>query len=284
MPDQFTDDQRVIAELEALGADVTYEPWDAAGIDWRSFDAVGVRSPWDYSYRRDEFVAWAEAAGPSIHNSADLLRWNSEKSYVSDLAKAGLSVVETLFLEPGQEWPGDEREVVVKPSVSAGGRDTGRFGPALEAEARRLIKAIHGSGRVAMVQPFQASVDEAGETALVFIDGEFSHPLRKKSVLRPDEVAPVRSTDLQVAEAMYDPELVLSGTYEEDELALAKQIVTHITDRFDYTPLYARVDMLRGADGAPMLLELEAVEPNLYFDQYPDGAGKLARALVARAG
>src|SRR5687767_7615427 len=145
MPDQFTDDQRVIAELESLGADVTYEPWDADGIDWTSFDAVGVRSPWDYSYRRDDFVAWADAAGPNIHNSAGLLRWNSEKGYVSDLAQAGLAVVETLFLEPGQGWPGDEREVVVKPSVSAGGRDTGRFGPALEAEARELIETIHAS-------------------------------------------------------------------------------------------------------------------------------------------
>jgi hypothetical protein len=134
-----------------------------------------------------------------------------------------------------------------------------------------------------MVQPFQKSVDEAGETALVFIDGEFSHSLRKKSVLRPDEIAPVRATDLKVAEAMYDPELVLMGNYEQDELDLAERIVAHITERFDYVPLYARVDMLRGADGAPMLLELEAVEPNLYFDQFPEGAGKLARALVARA-
>lgn len=283
MPDQFTDDQRVIAELEALGAGITYEPWDARDVDWASFDAVGVRSPWDYSYRRDDFVAWAEAAGPNLHNSADLLRWNSEKAYVADLAKAGLAVVETLFLEPGSEWPGDEREVVVKPSVSAGGRDTGRFGPGLQSEARALIKAIHESGRTAMVQPFQESVDEAGETALVFIDGEFSHSLRKRSVLRPDEVAPVRSTDLMVAEAMYDPELVLAGTYDPDELELAERIVAHVTERFDYVPLYARVDMLRDEAGKPVLLELEAVEPNLYFEQFPEGAERLARAIVSRA-
>lgn len=282
MPDQFTDDQRVIAELEALGAEIAYEPWDA-DIDWAGFDAVGVRSPWDYSRRRDEFVAWADSVGSALHNSADLLRWNSEKSYVADLAEADMAVVETLFLEPGDEWAGDEREVVVKPSISAGGRDTGRFGPELSDQARALIGAIHASGRIAMVQPFQASVDAAGETALVFIDGRFSHALRKKSVLRPDEVAPVRTTDLQVAEAMYDPELVLAGSFEPDELELAERIVAHVTRRFDYVPLYARVDMLRDARGAPVLLELEAVEPNLYFDQYPDGAGELARALAARA-
>ncbi len=247
------------------------------------FDVVAVRSPWDYSKRRDEFVAWADAAGPNLHNSAGLLRWNSDKSYVADLERAGLAVVETTFLEPGQEWAGDDREVVVKPSVSAGGRDTGRFGPALAADAKALIARIHESGRTAMVQPFQASVDEIGETALVFIDGEFSHPLRKSAVLRPDEVAPIRQTDLMVAEAMYDPDLVLSGTYEPDELELAERIVAHISERFDYVPLYARVDMLRDSQGAPALLELEAVEPNLYFDQFPEGAGHLARAIMSRA-
>ncbi|MDX6585778.1 MAG: hypothetical protein QOI31_251 [Solirubrobacterales bacterium] len=283
MPEQFTDDQVVMDELRALGADVTYEPWDTE-IDWAGFDAVAVRSPWDYSYRRDEFVAWAEAAGPDLHNSADLLRWNSDKSYVADLAEASLPVVETAFLKPGEAWAGDEREVIVKPSISAGARDTGRFGPCLHDEARVLIETIHGSGRTAMVQPYLASVDDLGETALVFIDGEFSHSLRKSSVLQPDEVAPVRSTDLMVAEAMYDPELVLAGTYEPDELELAEGIVRHITERFEYLPLYARVDMLRDADGTPVLLELEAVEPNLYFNEFPDGAGRLARAIAARAG
>lgn len=282
MPDQFKDDLVVIEELEALGADVTYEPWDV-DIDWAGFDAVAVRSPWDYSYRREKFVAWAEAAGPNLHNSADLLSWNSDKAYVADLDEAGLPVVETVFLGPGDQWAGDEREVIVKPSVSAGARDTGRFGPALHDDARALIKTIHESGRTAMVQPFLPSVDEQGETALVFIDGEFTHSLRKNSVLRPDEVAPVRSTDLMVAEAMYDPDLVLPGTYEPDELDLAERIVRHITERFGYLPLYARVDMLRDTEGAPILLELEAVEPNLYFDQYPEGAGLLARSIMARA-
>ncbi len=281
MPDQFTDDQLVISELESLGAEVTYEPWDAE-IDWASYDAVAVRSPWDYSKRRDEFVKWADSVGPNLHNSAELLRWNSDKAYVADLDAAGIPIVETLFVKPGEGWDGDGREVVVKPSVSAGGRDTGRFGPGLATEARALIETIHESGRTAMVQPFLSSVDDSGETALVFIDGEFSHSLRKRSVLRPDEVAPVRNTDLMVAEAMYDPELVLTGTYEPDELALAERIVGHVTERFDYVPLYARVDMLRDEEGAPVLLELEAVEPNLYFNERPDGAGRLARAIVSR--
>ena len=133
-----------------------------------------------------------------------------------------------------------------------------------------------------MVQPFQASVDELGETALVFIDGEFSHSLRKRSVLQPDEVAPVRTTDLMVAEAMYDPELVLTGTYEADELELAR---AHRRSHHRALRLRAALRPRRHAARRrrpPLLLELEAVEPNLYFDQFPEGAG-LARHL-RRAG
>ena len=282
MPSEFTDDQLVISELSKLGAEVSYEPWDA-GIDWTTFDLVAVRSPWDYSRRRDEFVAWADAVGPKLHNSAALLRWNSDKTYMGQLGQAGIPVVETTFVKPGWGWAGFDLEVVVKPSISAGGRDTGRFTPSLHESAAALIETIHASGRTAMVQPFQPSVDELGETALVFIDGKFSHPLRKRSVLRPDEVAPVRTTDLMVAEAMYDPELVVSGTYEPDELLLAERIVDNVAERFDYVPLYARVDMLRDPDGAPVLLELEAVEPNLYFDQAPEGAALLAEAIIRRA-
>ena len=176
-----------------LGADVTYEPWDTE-IEWAGFDAVAVRSPWDYSYRRDEFVAWAEAAGPNLHNSADLLRWNSDKSYVGDMAAAGLPVVETAFLEPGEEWAGDEREVIVKPSVSAGARDTGRFGPSLQDEARALIATIHESGRTAMVQPFLASVDSmarrrssssTASSATRFERARCSGPTRSRPCGRP---------------------------------------------------------------------------------------------------
>ncbi len=282
MPPEFTDDQLVISELESLGAEVAYEPWDAE-VDWEEFDVVAVRSPWDYSRRRDEFVAWAERVGPNLHNPADLLRWNSEKSYLHDLSQAGLAVVETQFVEPGARWTGSETEVVIKPSISAGGRDTGRFRPALHAEARALIETIHRSSRTAMVQPFQPSVDEVGETALVFIDGNFSHSLRKRAVLRPDEVAPVRTTDLMVAEAMYDPELVRSGSYEADELDLGERVVAYVARRFGGAPLYARVDMIRDGAGEPMVLELEAVEPNLYFNEHPEAARRLVEAIMQRA-
>jgi hypothetical protein len=282
MAPEFTDDERLVRELELRGADVVLEPWDRP-LDWSAFNAVAVRSPWDYTLRHEDFSEWARAVGPTLHNSADLMLWNSDKRYLSDLGDSGIPVVETVYLAPGEQWQGDEREVVVKPTVSAGGRDTGRFRPEAHGQARDLIAAIQASGRTAMVQPYLSSVDAVGETALVFIDGQLSHPLRKGAVLAPDEVAPVRESDLRVAEAMYDPTLVVAGSFEDDERALAERVLSEITDRFAYEPLYARVDMLRGEDDNPVLLELEAVEPNLYLSEHPEGAGRLADAIVRRA-
>ena len=282
MAPEFTDDERLIRELESRGAEVVHEPWDRP-LDWPSFDAVAVRSTWDYTLRHEDFAEWARAVGPRLHNSAQLMLWNSDKQYLADLSAAGIPVVETVYLAPGMQWQGDEREVVVKPTISAGGRDTGRFRPEAHDQARNLIAKIHASGRTAMVQPYLGSVDALGETALVFIDGELSHPLRKGAVLAPDEVAPVRNSDLKVAEAMYDPTLVVTGSFEDDERALAERVLAEVTDRFGYEPLYARVDMLRGEDDGPVLLELEAVEPNLYLSEYPEGAGRLAEAIVRRA-
>jgi O-ureido-D-serine cyclo-ligase len=148
--------------------------------------------------------------------------------------------------------------------------------------AHELIGEIQASGRTAMVQPFHASVDSAGETAVLCIDGAPAHALRKRAVLRPDEVAPVRDDELGAAEIMYDPGLVTADVAAEDELDLAARVVAEIRRRFDYLPLYARVDMIRDRVGAPILLELEAIEPNFYLDQVPATTAIVADAIVKR--
>jgi hypothetical protein len=219
-----------------------------------------------------------------LHNAPDLVRWNSDKRYLADLERAGLPVVETTFVEPHTPMP--ERphgEVVVKPNVSAGGRDTGRFGADHSEEAAELVRRIHASGRIAMVQPYQASVDAEGETAVVFIGGEPSHALLKNAVLRPDEVAPVRADWVGAAEAMYDPDLVVAGAAADDELDVARLVIAHLGEHFGRAPLYARVDMVRDPTGRARVLELEAIEPNLYFDEAPGAADRLAEAILAAA-
>ena len=283
-PEQFADDDLLTALLRDHGVDADQPSWDDPRVDWDVYDLVVARSPWDYTSRLDEFLEWADRVGERLENPPAVIRWNSDKHYLADLFAQGVDVVETVYVEPGEPAPGVDSEIVVKPAVSAGARDSGRFGPASADAARALIERITARGGTAMIQPFVASVEERGETAVVMIAGEVSHVLRKTSILRPDEVAPVRTNDpLGIAEVMYDPELVVPGAASAEELRQAARVRGAVRDRFGAVPLVMRVDMLGGADGGPVLLELEAIEPNLYFDQVPEGAERLAEAIVSRA-
>jgi hypothetical protein len=282
MTPQFDDDERLAGVLRARGVDARLARWDSEE-DWRRFDVVVVRSTWDYTERLEQFLEWAESVGDRLRNAPEVLRWNSDKRYLADLEASGLAVVPTVFAEPGDPTPTLEGEVVVKPTVSAGGRDTGRFGPAAYEEARAMLERLSGEGRTAMVQPYFGAVDERGETALVFIAGRLAHALRKRAVLRPDEVAPVRDDALGAAEAMYDPELVTPGESTAAERELAGRVIDYVTVRFGAAPLYGRVDLVPGPTGDPILIELELVEPNLYLSIYPETAKLVSDAIVAEA-
>jgi hypothetical protein len=283
MPPEFRDDERLADALRERGVEVAIESWDAPAVDWDGFEAVVIRSTWDYSRRREEFLAWVDGVGDRLHNAPALVRWNSDKRYLGDLADEGIAVVHTEYVRPSESAPELDGEVVVKPNISAGGRDTGRFGPRMHGRARELIESIQASGRTAMIQPYQPSVDGIGETAVLCIDGEPAHALRKGAILRPDEVAPVADRPAGVAEVMYDPELVVPTEATEAELANAREIVAHVAERFDYLPLYARVDTIPGSTGEPILLELEAIEPSFYLDQVPATTAVVADAIIARA-
>lgn len=280
----FGDDPEVVAALSSSGVAADRPVWDDPSVDWGSYDLVVVRSTWDYTPRRDEFVDWASSLGERLQNAPDVIAWNSDKAYLADLADAGLAVVTTAFVAPGDPVPALDGEVVVKPTVSAGAIDTGRFGPSTHDLARDLVARIHASGRTAMVQPYLASVDTLGETAVVCLDGEPSHVLRKRAVLRPDEVAPVRDGDIGAAEAMYEDDLVVASTATDAELAFAADVVGWVADRFGAPPLYARVDMVVGDDGNPVLMELEAVEPYLYLAESPGALDNLVEAILRRVG
>lgn len=281
-PREFGDDDRLVELLRARGADASIQVWDS-DVDWRDFDLVVIRSTWDYSRRREEFLTWADSVGERLHNPPALVRWNSDKRYLQDLAAAGVRVVETTYVGPGAPAPGIHRDSVIKPTVSAGARDTGRFGPEQADQAAALLALIAATGRTAMVQPYLRSVDTEGESAIVFIGGEPSHALRKRAVLRPGEIAPVRDDAVGAAQAMYDPDLVRPDTATTAELESATAVLAYLARRFGSPPLYARVDQLRDAEGLPVVLEVEAVEPNLYLDQAPTSAQRLADAIVARA-
>ncbi|MDQ8046583.1 MAG: hypothetical protein AAGC46_15295 [Solirubrobacteraceae bacterium] len=280
MPEGDPDDHGPAALLGA-----TFHAWDDPTVDWSSFDRVVLRSPWDYTDRVVDFVAWCRGVGATrLRNAPELIAFNVDKRYLAELP---VPTVPTTFLGPGDALPdfGADRpgEVVVKPNVSGGSRDTGRFSPATAGEAQALVDGITASGRTALVQPYQGRVDTRGERALVYFGGEFSHALRKGAILRPDEVAPLQEGNaLGVAAAMFDKALVGPAVAEPAELDLAATLLAWVADRFDGPPLYARVDLVAGDDGAPVVMELEVVEPSLYL-MHGDGSAARFAAAVRRS-
>lgn len=258
-----------------LGA--SFHRWDDRAVDWSSFDRVVIRSTWDYTLRCGEFLRWCEAVGPArLRNRPDLVAWNADKRYLADLS---CPTVPTVFLAPGEPPPALAGDLVVKPNVSGGARDTGLFSEATHGLARELIASIQASGRTALVQPYMRSVAARGETALVFLGGELSHVLHKRAVLAPDEIAPTAGAD-GPALAMLDDDLVGPGVCSESQLALARSLLAEVAERFG-APLYARVDLVDRDDDSPALIELEAIEPRLYLHRAPGGVERLAAAIAA---
>lgn len=131
-----------------------------------------------------------------------------------------------------------------------------------------------------MIQPYQPSVDATGETALVFIAGQFHHAAHKRAVLRPDEMAPMRDDAIGGAEVMYGSDIAEPGAADATEIAVGNQAIAFVRERFEVAPLYARVDLVRGSDGMPLVLELEAVEPNLFLRFSEGAADRLAEAIL----
>ena len=260
-PDLFLDDEPLRAAIVALGADAVAAVWDDPSVDWAAFDLVVVRSTWDYVARLGEYLAWARSV-PRLANPADVLAWNTDKTYLRRFAEAGLPVVPTRWSPATLRETGWD-DVVVKPNVSAGARDTLRCAAGSE-EGQALLDAIAASGRVPMVQPYLDAVEGYGERSLLFVEGTFTHAVRRNPALSTEGVE------------SYDASLVEPTPAE---LALAGRVLEVAGEPL----LYARVDLMP-MDGAPVLIELEVTEPQMFLRFSDAAAEALARAAVARAG
>ncbi|EEP70761.1 hypothetical protein MCAG_01088 [Micromonospora sp. ATCC 39149] len=279
LPDLGADDRLLLAPLAGRGVAVTVAVWDDPTVDWAAYDLVVLRSPWDYALRRDEFVAWA-ATVPRLVNPADVVRWNTDKRYLGELSAAGVPTVPTGWVPPGQAWtpPATHGEYVIKPAVSLGSQDTGRYDLA-DPEHRELaaahLRRLSDAGRLAMVQPYLTAVDTAGETGLLYLAGPdglaFSHAIRKGPILVGPDFGPY---------GLYKAKEISPRTPTANQLAVAERVLAAVpggTRRL----LYARVDLIPGPDGMPVLVELELTEPSLFIG-YADGApDRLAAAVVA---
>jgi len=230
-----------------------------------------VRSCWDYAWRLEEFLTWA-ASVPRLRNSVEVLRWNTDKTYLRQLQRAGLPVVPTVWDPADAAALPDAQEWVVKPSISAGSRDTARWSSPEDALAHAA--SLTAAGRTAMLQPYLASVDDAGETAMLFIGGAFSHAVRKGPLLQRGEG--VRSD----RDSRSDLTPAVPSTAQR-ELAQAVFDAVPALVGIDAPPLYARIDLVDDADGEPVVLELELTEPSLFLPQAPDAPASLVRAVEA---
>ncbi len=246
--------------------------WDDPAQDWSSYDLVVIRSTWDYAERRPEFLAWA-ASVPRLHNPAEVVRWNTDKHYLAELASAGVPVVATTFLEPGSPTALPAAgEYVVKPAVSAGARDTRRYAAADTALAEEHVAGLHRDGRTVMVQPYLPGVDVRGETALLYLGGVYSHSVRKAALLV--------GSDREVS-GLYREESI-SRVADPAELAVAERVLAAVPGGADRL-LYARVDLLPGPDDTPVLLELEVTEPSLFLLHHRGAVRRFAAAVAVAA-
>lgn len=286
LPHLDGDEGPLLAALEARGIRVLVAPWDGGDEPFLDSALTVIRSTWDYTAHVEAFVAWAariEARG-RIANSASVVRWNTHKRYLVDLAAEGIATVPTALLERGRqvelagllEARGWTAGCVVKPAVSAGAKDTVRVMPGDEpshAVAQALLDE-QLPGRDMLVQPWAEGID-AGELSLIYIDGAFSHAVNKVP---------------RVGDFRSQPEF---GSHVErvEPSALERATADDVLDTVGGKLLYARVDLVRrgpsaGAIGStdrrPWLMELELVEPSLYLRWDEAAAGRLADAIARR--
>jgi len=273
-PDISDSDRLVQRALEARGATVEARAWNAPGADWDGFDAIVLRSNWDYHFEPDAFLGWLdrlERARARVWNPPALVRWNLTKSYLLDLARAGVPTVATVILEDesragleavmaARAWS----RVVMKPVISASAHDTRLVSAATMDEAVAALRS-GAIRRPVLVQPFVEEIQSRGEWSLVFIETEMTHAVLKRPAAGEFRVQPR-----------------LGGTVETPEPPdRVRAVARAALAALPVPPLYARIDGVEAAAGF-QIMEVEVNEPGLFFPHAPAAAVRFAEALLRR--
>jgi len=264
LPEPDVDEAPLAAALAAGGFAAELVGWDDPAVDWDAPVPTLLRSTWNYPLVAEAFLAWidrASAAAPLL-NPADIVRDNLRKRYLLALAARGVPVVPTTLVERGQPYDlaaFAAPRVVIKPEVGAGSLGTRLFDPRDPAAALHLAElTTHGA---ALIQPYVASVEAYGERSLVWIDGALSHAIRK---------TPRFSGDSERVDGPFP--------ITDDERAVATAALAPIASRI----LYGRVDLARDDHDQPMVMELELIEPSLFFAHHPGSVDRFVAALRRR--
>jgi len=275
-PTLAPDDQPLVPALASVGIEAEPLVWASKSAMWTAFDAVVIRSCWDYHLQSAAFQAWLsrlEESGIAVWNSTSLVRWNSNKRYLIDLAERGVPTIQTMVV-PHRRAEDVERIVateewarfVIKPAISASGFETYALETPLSATSRATVARVAAAGDV-LVQPFANEIPRDGELSFMFIEGEYSHAALKRATAGEFRVQTDHGGSVESA----DPDPVL--------IEQAKRSLSALPE----VPLYARVDgIVRG--GTFLLMELELIEPNLFFDLAPGSVERMAGAIARRLG
>ena len=263
-PQLSPDDLDLVPELARVGIDAAPAVWSDPVVDWRRFDLVVIRSCWDYHRRIAEFLYWLDRLTTPVANPREVIRWNSHKGYLLELERKGVAIPATQVIRKGSEPPElADAHVIIKPAISASANETHRFASASEAMAdlERLVQA----GDV-IVQEFVDEVISDGEWSLMFFDRELSHAVKK---------AP-KPGDFRVQQELGGS--ALAGDPPRRVLEAAQRALAAV----DHDLLYARVDCVDRAAGA-VLMELELIEPSLFFGTSEGSSARFAAAVLRKA-
>ncbi len=266
------EDHLVKKAFEERGLKVTRKAWDDSSFDWNNTNAALFRTTWDYFHRFDEFSTWFEKASQQtiVINSKEIIYWNRDKHYLTDLSEKGIRIPPTLFIETGSKETlqslvneTDWKEFILKPAISGAARHTYRFlkkdAKGFEEIFRNLIKE-----ESMLLQEFQPSILRKGEISLVFFGNQFSHAVLKKG----------KEGDFRVQDDFGGTVHKYLPNEEEIEFA------TNTLIAVPYKPVYARVDIMRDNQNRLCLGELELIEPELWFRLYPDSVHILAEKTI----
>jgi glutathione synthase/RimK-type ligase-like ATP-grasp enzyme len=270
IPEPDLDEPLLLEALAGAGIDARVLAWDDDAAPFAEHDLVVLRSTWNYYQRVDDFVAWVARTGAAtrVLNPPEIVAWNAKKTYLAELPKRGVDIVPTEFVLQGATRSVaeilDDRgwdDVVIKPVVSAGSFRTERFSRRAVPAAQAFLDALVAD-RDAMVQRWMPSVDTYGERSLVWVDGVVTHAIRK-------------TPRFAGGSERVSGEVPIG----DDERAFAERALLPFAAEL----LYARVDMVRDAEGTLRIMELELIEPSLFLLQSLPALDRLVSALARRA-
>jgi glutathione synthase/RimK-type ligase-like ATP-grasp enzyme len=270
-PGLTDDDRLLLAPLSQHNIQADPAIWNDPSRDWSTYDAVVIRSCWDYHLQPEKFLHWIadlEALNVPVFNSADIIRWNANKTYLRDLETKGIAVVPTFWPEPESSislngtlhemaWP----KAVVKPRISATAYHTQLVTSENAISTQALFDdLLQGPG--VMVQKFMDGITTEGEWSLMFFAGEFSHAVIKRP--KPGDFR-VQNDFGGTAQPAAPPPHVLDTA-------------AHAVEAVDAS-LYARVDGVVD-EGQFHLMELELIEPALFLSEHQAAPARFAEAIA----